>query len=129
MASSHISTRTLFHIVGDFGALAVTPEGRQIIGTELSRAIKRSKIGEAMLDKVQIMYAYFRDPAEPVKPKLLIGGALLYLIVPTDLIPDWAPLLGFTDDLTVIMLIWRQLGDVLKHYEDRRAVRQVSETI
>ncbi|HEY3418025.1 MAG TPA: YkvA family protein [Armatimonadota bacterium] len=129
MATSRISSRTLFHIVKDVGALAVTADGRKLIGAELSKAIKRSKIGEAMLDKVRIMYTYFRDPAEPIKPKLLIGGALLYLIMPNDLIPDWTPVIGFTDDLTVIMLIWRHLGDVLRNYEDRRVARQITEAV
>ena len=38
----------------------------------------------------------------PLKAKATIIGALGYLILPIDLIPDFIPLLGFTDDAAAI---------------------------
>jgi uncharacterized membrane protein YkvA (DUF1232 family) len=40
-----------------------------------------------------------------LKTKLIISAALGYFILPVDFIPDFAPLIGFTDDLGVILLI------------------------
>ena len=41
---------------------------------------------------------------------LLIVFALLYFIAPTDAIPDFIPALGFTDDASVLYLIYRKLN-------------------
>ncbi len=42
------------------------------------------------------------DPLTPAKVKLLIVGALAYFVMPFDAIPDFLPLVGFTDDAAVI---------------------------
>ena len=46
----------------------------------------------------------------PLKAKLILSAALGYFILPLDFIPDFAPLLGFTDDLGVILLVIRQMA-------------------
>jgi len=46
----------------------------------------------------------------PLKAKLILSAALGYFILPIDFIPDIAPLLGFTDDLGVLLLIIRQMA-------------------
>lgn len=48
-----------------------------------------------------------------LKTKLLICAGLGYFILPVDFIPDFAPLLGFTDDLGVLLLLLRQLASHL----------------
>ncbi len=45
-----------------------------------------------------------------------IVAALAYLILPTDLIPDFLPGIGFTDDAAVFILAFRQLSQELEHY-------------
>jgi uncharacterized membrane protein YkvA (DUF1232 family) len=42
------------------------------------------------------------DPATPSRVKLLIVGALAYFVMPFDGIPDFLPIIGFTDDAAVI---------------------------
>jgi len=46
----------------------------------------------------------------PLKAKLVLSAALGYFILPIDFIPDFAPLIGFTDDLGVLLLILRQMA-------------------
>lgn len=43
------------------------------------------------------------DPATPVKVKGTLIAALAYFIMPFDVIPDFLLVLGFTDDLAVLM--------------------------
>jgi uncharacterized membrane protein YkvA (DUF1232 family) len=43
------------------------------------------------------------DPATPVKVKGTLIAALAYFILPFDVIPDFLLVLGFTDDLAVLM--------------------------
>lgn len=124
---ARFSPRELLYLLKNLGTLAVSADGRQLIACELERAIRCSQMGGVMLDRVRIMYAYFRDSGEPLQPKLLIGAALLYLIIPNDLIPDWVPVIGLTDDFAAIAIIWKQLQDVLLHYEERRLQRELME--
>jgi uncharacterized membrane protein YkvA (DUF1232 family) len=45
------------------------------------------------------------DKEIPKRTKFYIGGALGYLILPIDFLPDFIPVLGFTDDLVVIVIV------------------------
>ena len=70
------------------------------------------------------------DPRVPAKERLLVAGAIIYAIVPLDLIPDMIPFVGQIDDayliaLTLLRLMtvaepavvrehWRGGGDVVE---------------
>lgn len=62
-----------------------------------------------------LLFYSFKDPATPKKAKLTIAGALGYLILPFDVIPDFIPVIGFTDDLAVIVYA---LYKVISHIDD-----------
>ena len=49
-----------------------------------------------------LLYYVLLSKDVPVKEKGLIIGALGYLILPIDLIPDAIPIAGFTDDLAAL---------------------------
>ncbi len=55
-----------------------------------------------------------------IKEKAKILGAFAYFFLPVDLIPDVLPVLGFTDDLTVLVLLWRVLRKNIKTNEKVR---------
>lgn len=42
---------------------------------------------------------------------LLVVFALLYFVIPTDVIPDFIPALGLTDDISLIYFIWQQVEE------------------
>jgi uncharacterized membrane protein YkvA (DUF1232 family) len=44
-----------------------------------------------------------RDPRVPIAAKVIFGAAVVYMISPLDIIPDWIPVLGQADDLVVLM--------------------------
>lgn len=50
-----------------------------------------------------LLFYAFQSPHTSKKDKLTIAGALGYLILPVDLIPDFIPVIGFADDLTIIV--------------------------
>ncbi len=64
-----------------------------------SRAKKLGKVG---LRHALILYYTLQEPNVPTWAKTVIIGALGYFIFPLDAIPDFIPVIGLTDDLTVL---------------------------
>ena len=42
------------------------------------------------------------DRQTPVQVKAVLIGAIAYFVVPTDLVPDYIPMIGYTDDAAVL---------------------------
>lgn len=61
-----------------------------------------SVIGRGTLEKALYLYYAAQNPATPAWAKRVVYGALGYFILPLDAIPDLAPLIGYTDDLSVM---------------------------
>ncbi|RED92638.1 YkvA family protein [Marinoscillum furvescens] len=47
--------------------------------------------------------------------------ALIYFITPTDLIPDFIPALGLTDDISLVYFIFRSLAEDIEKFKDWEA--------
>lgn len=62
------------------------------------------KIGKEFLRYILVLYYVLVSPNVSVKNKSIICGALGYLILPADMLPDFIPALGFTDDFAAILL-------------------------
>jgi uncharacterized membrane protein YkvA (DUF1232 family) len=60
-------------------------------------------------DVVLLLKDLATDPRVPRGDKIIAGLAAAYLVTPVDLVPDWIPLFGQADDLTVVMLALRRL--------------------
>ncbi len=87
----------------------------------------RDKINKAYptlkkaLENVRQLYALFKDSVKG-DYKLhsaniaMIGGGLLYFILPADLIPDFIPLVGYFDDLAVLTTIMNSLKGEIDAY-------------
>jgi uncharacterized membrane protein YkvA (DUF1232 family) len=60
------------------------------------------------------------DPRVPGKERLLVAGAIVYAIIPLDLIPDMVPFVGQIDDVYLISLTLLRLMTLT----DPRVVRE-----
>ncbi|MGP1615298.1 MAG: YkvA family protein [Pollutimonas bauzanensis] len=58
--------------------------------------------GRSTLEKALYLYYAVQNANTPKWAKRVIYGALGYFIFPLDAIPDLAPLIGYTDDLSVM---------------------------
>ena len=54
--------------------------------------------------KVRIAWQVVFHPRAPLSAKAVLAGALLYGILPIDLIPDIIPLFGYLDDVMVLIV-------------------------
>jgi uncharacterized membrane protein YkvA (DUF1232 family) len=62
-----------------------------------------TSIGFKALHATMVLFYSLKDPNLPNKDRMIILGALGYLILPIDLIPDFIPVVGFTDDVAIII--------------------------
>jgi len=62
------------------------------------------KAGIKVVYLALLLYYMLVDETVELKSKLTIVAALGYFIFPFDLIPDFLPIIGFTDDLSVLMI-------------------------
>jgi len=87
----------------------------------------RNKINKAYpalkkaLENVRELYALFKDSVKGdyklhTANVAMIGGGLLYFILPADLIPDFIPLVGYLDDLAVLTTIMNSLKGEINAY-------------
>ena len=58
--------------------------------------------GFEVIEKALWLYYAAEKPSVPAAAKAVIYGALAYLILPVDAIPDALPVIGFTDDLAIL---------------------------
>lgn len=61
------------------------------------------KAGIKVIYLVLLLYYVLRSPSVKTSDKGKIWGALGYFILPIDLIPDFLPVAGYTDDLAALL--------------------------
>lgn len=54
----------------------------------------------------------------PWKSLLMIIGSLIYFMMPIDLIPDFIPVTGFADDISIIFLVFNSINEDINAFLD-----------
>ncbi len=73
------------------------------------------QIGKNTVYYSLLLYYAAKSPAIPRSSKLIVLGALSYLVLPIDLIPDFIPVIGLADDATVIVAA---VYKIISHIDD-----------
>ena len=71
------------------------------------------RLGRPVVEQLYGLYYMLLAEATPMRSKMVIVGALLYFVSPIDLVPDILGPLGFSDDLAVIALVFKQVKEHL----------------
>ncbi|MEX0865429.1 MAG: YkvA family protein [Acidimicrobiia bacterium] len=90
----------------------VTPD--EVITPDGARLQSRRLIAEVALllpNIVKLVTRLLRDPRVPRRAKITLGLAAAYTMSPIDLIPEVIPVLGWADDVLVIMFAIDSLID------------------
>ena len=84
-------------------------------------------MGVGVLKPALQLYYAAQDPDTPASAKAIIYGALGYLITPIDAIPDLTPVVGYADDLGVLVAALAVVGAHIKPAHTERAKETLSQ--
>ena len=74
---------------------------------KISKVAKRA--GAKLVYVALILYYTLQSDKVSAKDKAMIIGALGYLISPVDIMPDAIPIVGLSDDLTVLLFVLKKV--------------------
>lgn len=80
-------------------------------------------------EKVVFLWEKVKSPEIPLRLKITIIGALLYLILPIDVIPDSIPGLGLVDDVSVILWVFREVSNYVVPLAVEKIKQQTEESL
>jgi uncharacterized membrane protein YkvA (DUF1232 family) len=91
-------------------------QGRRRQGAREEHRSARARAERTLIQTIRQIPAYLkllagllRDPRVSRLDKLLVAGAIAYIISPIDLIPDFIPFLGQVDDIYLLVLSLQRL--------------------
>ena len=76
------------------------------------------KILDWLLAMIRLLRAYWIGSYRDVDAAdlLIIVAAVVYFVMPLDLIPDWIPVAGFVDDASVVAAALKAVRDALERF-------------
>lgn len=94
----------------------------RIINLALRKGMNKEELKDAW-NNILLLINVVRDWKDgsyrdiPKSTIILVVAALLYLIAPVDMVPDFIPLTGFLDDIAVIGFVTKQVSKELEKYK------------
>ena len=127
-------------IRGEFEKLYKTASKKDILraveeSDKIYQKVAKSSVFEKEIAKVRLLLMLLKDywngkyTSLPYRTILAIAVALLYILNPIDLIPDVLPLIGLTDDLTMLLFVWEMVSKDVEEYALWKAENTDSESV
>ena len=69
---------------------------------------------------IPALFLSVKDKKTPVLAKVLAGITVAYALSPIDLVPDFIPALGFTDDLAALVWALKTISSKLPKWTDSK---------
>jgi len=82
---------------------------------------KQIKGFKKLIESALLLYALILDGDTPLWAKTLAISALIYLITPVDSVPDFLPVSGLADDLSVLAAALASLQTQVKSHHKKQA--------
>ncbi len=117
----NIQNKVLLHFLEKWNASYSEPDiNDQLLGVknDFFDKLKEMSVKHPWFQDVIALYRYALDPKANKFEKTGILLAILYLINPFDLIPDFTPILGFIDDGLIIAFLVSKLKEKVDFYRN-----------
>ena len=119
-----------------FGKAAAFDSGTQMDARDEKRTVRRGfwrkvkRVAAQIPFAEDLLTAYYCafDRKTPAQVRTVLIGALAYFVLPFDAIPDFIPVLGFTDDAAVLATALKLVVDNIKP-EHREAAKRALERV
>ena len=100
-------------------ALILRDELAKSFDEEQAETFIEKNEGRSWYQDFMLLYQMFKDKAYTLdtKTKLTIAGALAYVILPVDIIPDFLPIVGWLDDAFVLGFTINSLSEEIQRYK------------
>ncbi len=85
------------------------------------------KAGVKVVYSALLLYYAMMDKEVPITDKVIVVGALGYLILPLDAIPDFLGPLGYTDDASALILALKSIWSNITANTQRQARARLNE--
>jgi uncharacterized membrane protein YkvA (DUF1232 family) len=85
--------------------------------------VKKALRSLPFIEEVVAAYYAMLDPRTPIKPRLVLIGALAYFVTPFDVVPDVLIGLGFVDDASILLAALAAVRSSIRD-EHRAAARR-----
>jgi uncharacterized membrane protein YkvA (DUF1232 family) len=79
---------------------------------------------------LESLYSWYRNTLRnPQYRWWIVGGTLVYLLSPFDILPDFFPIVGEIDDIAIVTLLFAEISQiVVERLKQRQTESKVSET-
>ena len=79
-------------------------ESQESMDSNLTKNLSDQGFWREMWHQIRLAWYLLRSPEVPIYLKVLPALAIIYVLIPTDLIPDVFPVIGQLDDLTALIV-------------------------
>lgn len=112
----------------DSGTRMDAKEEQRTVRRGFWRKVKRVAAGIPFAEDLLTAYYCAFDRSTPTQVRTVLIGALAYFVLPFDAIPDFLPVLGFTDDAAVLATALKLVVDNIRP-EHRDAAKRALERV
>lgn len=99
------STKRIEKELKKYEQFAQTEEGKKLISNDFKEKLKRVDSVGPFIERVKKLYEMYRLEKGNASEMIMIGSALLYFIIPIDVIPDYIFPIGYLDDALAIKIV------------------------
>ncbi len=94
-----------------------TSDGRKMILQEFEHKLKKANSKGPYISQLQTMFSHFSAKKGTTREIALMGAALIYFIITTDLLPDYLLPIGFLDDAIIVQAVLKQMDSKKFRYD------------
>ncbi|MFF2755762.1 DUF1232 domain-containing protein [Psychrobacillus sp. NPDC058041] len=91
--------------LSNYGHYSQTEEGNKTILTSFEEKLQKVGSIGPFINELKELFEKFRHRKGTAHELVLIGGALLYFIIPVDVIPDYIFPIGYLDDAIAVQFV------------------------
>lgn len=102
--SAAISTEDIENQLAQCRQLVQTPDGRRRVLQNFENKLKQAGGIGPFADQMNQLFSRFKTQAGSKRDLAVIGSALLYFIIPIDVIPDYIFAVGYLDDAIAVQI-------------------------